>query len=267
MKSVFKWLLLGAMAGTTALSISSFKSAVKANPVSATSPTQTSIRWPISLTDQTRQSQDFLLFNQKLWRAVHNRDAFFIRSLVNAKTTFEIDGKNGNQFLNTLNLDNPEAPFWSQMQKAITPGCTIEKTSTIQRDSGSSVWLCSPVLRAFEAAGKNAPAGQDWRRYGEYVVIVGTNVNIRSQPNTSGSIVGQVSQEVIRFDRAKFHELSPQVQKGMVPWNLNGWTPVMLLNGRRGYVSNRYAYQPLERRAIFVKEGGKWQLRSFVAGD
>lgn len=221
--------------------------------------------WHIAVVDRSSQSADFRQFHQQLWGAVHHRDARFMQSIINAQTMLEIDRTDIP--ISTLNLDNPEAPFWFQMEKAIAKGCAIETNSSIPRDSGTSVWLCSPVLRAFEAAGKNAPPGEDGTMYGNYVAIVGQDVNVRAEPGTSAPIIGRVSNEIVKFDRDRFESLPERMKQEMVSWNLNGWTPVILPNGRRGYVSNRYAYKPLERRAIFVKSGGNWQLRGFVAGD
>ncbi len=73
--------------------------------------------------------------------------------------------------------------------------------------------------------------------------------------------------EIIQWDRATYDKLPQRMQEEMVIWNPEGWTPVILPNGKRDYLQNRYAYQPLGHRAAFVTSSGKWQLRAFVSGD
>lgn len=120
-------------------------------------------------------------------------------------------------------------------------------------------------MRGYEAAQKNRPAGGQYTKYG-HVVIVEENVNVRKEPNASSPVIGVVSNEIISFDNDRFEKRTAQMQKLMSD-PLNGWTPVILPNGKRGFVQSRYAYQPLGHRTVFVKSGGKWQLRAFVIGD
>jgi hypothetical protein len=46
-----------------------------------------------------------------------------------------------------------------------------------------------------------------------------------------------------------------------------GWTPILLPDGQRGFVSGRYAYAPLGYRALFQKVKGQWQMQALIAGD
>ncbi|MEW5861049.1 MAG: SH3 domain-containing protein [Cyanobacteriota bacterium] len=221
--------------------------------------------WRISLVNQVEQSADFDQFQQRLWTAVHNREASFIRNIVTPQTT--LGSPDNGKPLSAFNINNPEAPFWRQMEKAIAKGCVIEPNSPIpNRDRGSNVWQCPGVLRAYEAAQRSKPATGQYGNY-NHVVIVGDNVNVRSQPGTGAPVIGVVSNEIIQMDRATFEKLPQRMQQAFANWNPEGWTPVILPNGKRGYVQNRFAYEPLGYRAVFVKSGGKWQLRAFVTGD
>jgi hypothetical protein len=45
------------------------------------------------------------------------------------------------------------------------------------------------------------------------------------------------------------------------------WVPVRLPSDQNGYVHQRYIRSPIDYRAIFAKEDGRWQMMMFLAGD
>ena len=163
-------------------------------------------------------------------------------------------------------MGEPFAGGRSQRKK-VTFRAAIESNNSIPRNRGSSVWMSPNVLRAVEAALKNRPANLPQYPYEENLVIVGQNVNVRKAAGTGAPVVGVVSNEMIRYDGATFKKLPQRMQDEFAIWNPNGWTPVILPNGKRGYIQNRYVYRPLGHRALFAKSGSKWHLRAFVSGD
>ncbi len=40
-----------------------------------------------------------------------------------------------------------------------------------------------------------------------------------------------------------------------------------LADGTAGYISSRYVRSPIDYRAYFSKEGGRWQMMMLLAGD
>ncbi|MGV0023962.1 hypothetical protein [Phormidesmis priestleyi] len=218
--------------------------------------------WRIVLTDQSSRSPDFANFLQTLRQAVQKRDANFIRGIVTKETQF---GFGAHRSIAYLNPDNPNSPFWSQLEKAIAPGCTDE--SVLPQPSKEPLFSCPTVFRQFDQAMKTAPENQKPLAYENAVVIVGQTI-VRLQPKPDAPSVAVLSDEVVQFDQATFEALPPQQQdQTFSPSNLNGWTPVILPNDQRGYVSNQQAYRPLGYRAVFSKSGDRWILQSFVSGD
>ncbi|MCY7276492.1 MAG: hypothetical protein LH702_22850, partial [Phormidesmis sp. CAN_BIN44] len=129
----------------------------------------------INLVDQSSQSPEFAQFIQQFRQAVQNRDAQFIRDLVTSKTAFDF-GRH--RSINYLNPDNPKSPFWSQLEKAIAPGCTDEaNTALLQTPPKGTVFSCSTVFRQFDEVVKNAPANQKISVSETSIVIVGNGVN------------------------------------------------------------------------------------------
>jgi hypothetical protein len=165
-------------------------------------------------------------------------------------------------------IDDPDADFWSYWEKVLSQGATIQRESSLEHDNGTSVWLCPNVLSAYEAAWDNAPASeQDAFKYGDHVVVMGKDVNVRIAPAMTADIIGTASHEILYWDRETFNSLSPAMQRVMTPDTWDSWTPVILPNGQRGYMSTRYAFWPLGYRAVFRRLNNQWQLNSFIVGD
>jgi hypothetical protein len=218
--------------------------------------------WRIVLLDQSSRSPDFAEFLQTLRQAVQQRDATFIRSIVTEQTQF---GFGRHRSIAYLNPDNPNSPFWAQLEKAIAPGCTDE--AVLPQPTKEKLFSCPTVFRQFDQAMKTAPEKQKSLAYETSVVIVGQTI-VRSQPTPDAPSVAALSNEIVQFDRTTY-ETSPQKRQDetFAPSKLNGWTPVILPNDQRGYVSNRQAYRPLGYRAVFAKSGDRWMLQAFVSGD
>lgn len=215
--------------------------------------------WRIVLTDQSSRSPDFAQFLQTVRQAVQKRDAAFIRNIVTEQTQFEFGA---HRSLAYLNLDNPSSPVWAQLEKVIAPGCTAETGLPSSQDT---LFSCPTVFRQFDQALKAAT--QKPIAYETSVVIVGQAI-VRSQPTPASSNVAVLSDEIVQFDRATFEALTQQQRDQTFSLsNLSGWTPVILPNQQRGYVSNQQAYRPLGYRAVFVKRSDRWLLQAFVSGD
>lgn len=226
------------------------------NPTPAVPPPDTNFpHWKIQLTDETKQSPEFAKFMDRLKQAVRDRDAQFIRSIVTPKTKLTFGE---HRSIDYLNPENPKSPFWSQLEKTLALGCTNEQI----------FFSCPSAFRQFDAVVKNAPESQKDTAYESSIIVVGEGVNVRSQPNTTAPTIAALTNEIVRFDSDTFSKASVQSRaENFDLSNPNGWTPVILPNDKRGYVSNRYAYSPLGHRALFAKEDGKWIMQAFVSGD
>jgi hypothetical protein len=205
------------------------------------------------LIDEAKTDDDFFIFLQKLRQAVKRRDAKFIHTLVNPETRFSFgDGPT----LEDLDIDNPKAPFWLHLQKAIAIGCSKHETNSPQTStSDNDIWNCPP-LELHQSKGIG-----DF----EQVFIVGEQIKVRAEPNDHSRVVGIISYEVVEFDYEGLSKLSAQEQDAIE--TLYGWMPVILSNDQRGFVRSLYAYRIIGYRVYLVKSKGQWQLMSFLAGD
>jgi hypothetical protein len=89
------------------------------------------------------------------------------------------------------------------------------------------------------------------------VAIVGDRVSIR----------GAAQADAAALTTASFVILPIGKDARPVAGRDDRWVAVRLKDGRVGYVSAQYARSPIDYRAIFAKNGERWQLMAFVAGD
>ncbi len=219
----------------------------------------------IDLGDQSSQSPGFAQFIQQLRQAVQNRDAKFIRDHVTSKTAFDFGE---HRSINYLNPENPQSPFWSQLEKAIAPGCTDEANTELpQPPLKGTVFSCPTVFRQFDAVIKNASASQKPLTSETSIVVIGKGVNVRSKPEPNAPMIAILSDEIVTLDQDRLENAPTPTQPTLNPDSPDGWTPVILPNNQRGYLSNQFAYRPLGYRAIFANTNGRWMMQAFVSGD
>lgn len=195
-------------------------------------------RQPLNLVDQVPAGSDFYKFRQRLRQAVRERDARFIHAIADPKIRLTVGRP---RTIDNLNLSNPNAPIWLEMEKIFSAGC-----------SGSTkpeTWICPHVFRAMP---QNLDAF-------EYVAIVGKDVNVRLHPSIKSPVVGSLSNEAVKRNR--------QVGSQPDSHSPNAWTAIIAPNGQPGYVLNRYVYSPIGYRSTFIKTGKDWKMVSLIAGD
>jgi hypothetical protein len=203
---------------------------------------------PAQPIDQVESGSDFFEFREQLRQAISDRNADYIRSIAdpNIKLSF------GNPIsLDDLDIDNPDAPFWQYLERSLAIGC-INTTPGNPPDDTS--WACPYVFQAPEIT----DAFED-------VFIVGEGVEVHTEANASSPVVEVVSNEILKSDSQTLGTLSEAQLRAIETFE--GWRPVILPEGRRGFVSSRYAYSPIGYRAIFAKVDGAWKMQAFVSGD
>lgn len=224
----------------------------KLNPPVATSPSPNPVRLPIALVDESVQSPEFAKFLDRTKQAVRDRDARYIRSIVTPQTKFSFGAQRS---IDYLNPENPKSSFWTSLEKALALGCSKEQSG----------YSCPTVFQQFQNALK--PGFSDLDAFSA-IVVVGQNVNVRSQPDVDSPTIATLTNEIVKYDTTTFQNASEQEKSETLRLdNPNGWTPVILPDDRRGFVASRYAYSPVGYRVLFGKAGGEWKIEAFVTGD
>ncbi|MEO1124016.1 MAG: SH3 domain-containing protein [Cyanobacteria bacterium J06639_16] len=218
---------------------------------------------PIDVVDRVQTDSDFDQFRDRLSQAIRRRDVDFVMSILPSEGVAM--GFGGFMPVSSLDLNNPESWFWQTLEKMmLIESCELDSYPGSIPDA--AVWVCPNVANTFYRQ-YPSPEQLEETDYGlQQVVVMGRGVNVRSQPNTQTSIIGVLSNEVVTFDRFTWDMLNHSDQQTMAD-PLNGWTPVILPDQTRGFVYNRYVYQPLDPRGLFEHNNGRWQLFRILAGS
>lgn len=218
----------------------------KLNPPVAASPN--SNRLPIALVDESVQSPEFAKFFDRTKQAVRDRDAKYIRSIVTPQTKFSFGAQRS---IDYLNLDNPKSSVWTSLEKALALGCSQDANG----------YSCPTVFQQFQKKAPNVDAFSA-------IVVVGQNVTVRSRPDANSPAIATLTNEIVKYDTTTFQNASNEEKSEILRLdNPDGWTPVVLSDDQRGFVSSQYAYSPVGYRVLFGKEGGEWKMQAFVTGD
>ncbi len=224
--------------------------------------------YPIEFTDQVEPSSEFALFRQRFIRAVETRNAAFVGNLIpDEGVNF---GFGGTQTAVDLELYNENARFWAVLEKALAVGCETEPESYFDADPDSDVWICPNVTKEFyrQYPDPDEMPGAEYEFH--HLIIVGENVNVREQPTTDSPVIGVLSNEIVETDQAGWQEMltrASEAELELLRHPIQGWRPVVLSSGRRGYVYNRYVYAPLDPRLVLGQVNGEWRMLYIQAGD
>jgi Bacterial SH3 domain len=207
-------------------------------------------RRPIVIHDQTSTDPSFAKFAAQLNQAIRDRNATDLTRMLPAQTLpigFGLPLK-----INDLQLNNGNSRFWGILEHATKPGCARSQFD-------AKVWLCAPVAQDFlrQYPAPNRQTGVKYQL--DNVIVLGQQVNVRSQPSLNGRVIGQLSNEVV--------QVNSQVKSIYDPNPLVGWTSVVLPDGKRGYVSNRFAYFALGYTLQIEQVNQRWQITKVLAGD
>lgn len=218
---------------------------------------------PIDVMDRVQTNSDFDMFRDRLRLAIRRRDVNFVVSILPSEGVAM--GFGGVMPVSSLELNDPESWFWQTLEKMmLIESCELDSYPGSIPDA--AVWVCPNVTNAFYRQYPSPEQLEDTDYGLQQVVVIGQGVNVRSQPTTNTSIVGILSNEVVAFDRFTWDRLHQSAQQTMAD-PLTGWTPVILPDQTRGFVYNRYVYQPLDPRGLFEHSDGRWQLFRILAGN
>jgi hypothetical protein len=255
---------LGAVAGATVATVTHLNSREPApvvenlaeRPLFKTSGrVNSNLKPPELLTPEPKQaSGDFSQFRQRLLEAIKRRDANFIRAIVTPQTQWTWGGSLN---MESHKIDDPLSSFWQYLEKSASAGCTLDPDKNVaEKDPDTEVWVCP------DTSGKLI-YNFGWQ---QQVAILKERVNVRSQPGTGSDIAGVLSKELVQFDSQTYTKLPQEMQETVN--SPEGWTPILLNNGKQGWVQNRFVYyEPRDYRVSFVQSRGQWRLRYFLRGD
>lgn len=192
--------------------------------------------------DEATRVQSFYEFRAKLREIVKKRDADALLDRVHDSIEFSFgaDASGKPAFVKNWGLKtNPaKSALWRELAQVLAEGAVYEGEQEFTAPYYYSKWP-----EAFDAF--------------EYMLVHGEKVPVRKEAKASAPVVESVSYLIVK---------APEGEG-------KGFTAVELPNGKKGFVETKSLRSPVGYRAIFlfVKDktslGGRWLLKTFIAGD
>ena len=191
--------------------------------------------------DETAKDSGFAKFKKELAAAVEKRDASFIESVLAADALASFGGDRGVEgFRSAYGLGDPSAPFWRELGKVLSLGGTFNRS----RKEFTAPYVASRWPEEFDAM--------------EYVALTKKDIAVLGYPAIGGKELARLSYSILRV--ASESEKSESTEE-------SEWIAVHLPTGGTGFVPASAVRSPLDYRAQFRREGTRWKLASFLAGD
>jgi hypothetical protein len=186
--------------------------------------------------DQAATQPDFFTFRAQLLTAVARHDAAALMVVVHPNIKCDFGGGEGKAFFEEYWKPSAAgSQVWVELAAVLALGGTFSTSDTFVAPYVFSRW----------------PQGVDGF---EHVAVVGDRVRIRTAPRPDAEAAAVSSFEILPLAQ----------QSGDTP---EEWTAVALAGKKIGYVASRFVRSPIDYRAYFAREDGRWQMLMFIAGD
>ena len=183
-------------------------------------------------------------FISNLKDAVKNKDKKFIISILSSDILVSHGGNGGTkEFMSHWDWSSDDSAFWKTMDKMLQLGSGKHNGDGFYSiPYVSSDWPEDAKYDAFE-----------------HMAIIGTNVNVRDNPDLKTSkVVGQFSYDIVKVD----------FEKSIGPFDDTIWYYTESLDGKlKGFVFKDYIWSPIGYRATFEFINNEWKMTILVQGD
>lgn len=184
--------------------------------------------------DQCARDRSFVAFRNGLLSAIRRRDRRHILSVLAPDVGVSLGGAHGEaDFISQWHLDRPDSLLWESLEAALALGCA-------RLDNGE---LVAPALVAQLDNQEDVSSA---------VVAIRTGAPVLARPDEAGEAIATLAWDVLRLRSVEVPE---------------GWYAVTLASGRDGFVRHADVRSPLDYRIYFRKQGGRWRITAFIAGD
>lgn len=186
--------------------------------------------------DEASREATFPSFREKLRAAVEKKDAEYLKSILAKDIAFSLNGgtDGADGFLRTWNLKKlPErSKLWPILADILAHGGKFNE-----------------ALTSFEAPYWWAAWPKEFDSI-EYVAVIEKEVEVRGKPSANSQLLEKVSYQILR-------KVAGQKE----------WAEVVMPNGHRAFVENKFLRSPVGYRARFEKFGNSWKLSTFILGN
>lgn len=191
--------------------------------------------------DEAAKDPELFAVRARLQAAVARHDAEAVLALVDPNIKIGFGGNDGvAQFQRSWNLPSPDSRLWDELGTVLALGGSFQG-----EDNFVAPYIYKSWPEAFDSF--------------EHVAVLGTGVRVRAEPSLQGAVLTSLSFDIVKLSQSGRSRLNPQ--------QAEEWTAVELRGGRTGFISSRFVRSPVDYRAFLSRQGGRWRLTFFVAGD
>ena len=177
---------------------------------------------------------DFVEFRRVLLQAAVRKDLAAVLAVVHPQARVSFDGSGGPAAFKRLHVDDPDEDFWTDFPVILRMGGRFRTPTEFDAPYTFADW--PDGVESFEC-----------------LAVIGTGVRLREKPTTRSRPLTVLGYDIVQ----QLIDAAP----------VAGWEHVATADGLRGYVSTRYLRSPIDHRAMFEHQDGRWWLMAYVAGD
>lgn len=184
--------------------------------------------------DEAARDSTFRDFREELLRIVSQRDTARLMAIVAPDVRVSFGPDNGVEaFREQWRPGDAGSAIWTVLDDLLRHGGRF-----ISPDFFVAPWTFFALPDSLDAF--------------EYLVVRDTAVVVRDAPDTAAPALGQVSLAIVKSTTASAPD---------------GWTTVAIGDGRTGYAAAGQVRSPVDYRAGFERQDGRWVLVFLAAGD
>lgn len=195
--------------------------------------------------DEASRDASFKTFRDRLIRAVRQRDAKYVLSVVDSDVKNGFAGEDGiANFRKQWKPNEAKSPLWNELLFVLTRG------GAFQTEGGNKMFAAPYIY-------SNFPQNLDAF---EYSAITENRAPLYARPSAASRLVANLSYHIVKVDF-----------NGSVKASANSdeysWLKVTTLGGKTGFVREKFVRSSIDYRAGFEKKRGAWKMIYFLAGD
>jgi hypothetical protein len=184
--------------------------------------------------DDASRRPDFVEFRRMLLQAALRKDIAAILAVVHRDARVSFDGSAGPAAFKSLHVDDPDEEFWTEFPAILRMGGRFRTPTEFDAPYTFANW--PDGVESFEC-----------------LAVIGTGVRLREKPTTRSQPLAVLSYDIVQ----QLIDAAP----------VAGWEHVTTPDGISGFVASRYLRSPIDHRAMFAYQDGRWWLMAYLAGD
>ncbi|MGB3295995.1 MAG: SH3 domain-containing protein [Phormidesmis sp.] len=199
--------------------------------------------------DEGIDNESFNNFRARLIEAVENQDTAFLLEVVHPDIQNSFGRSNGiENFKQRWNIDAADSELWLELAAVLKLGGTFARAHSIE--ANTDVFVAPYVFTNFPS---------EYSAF-EHAAIIGGGVILRAEPTVDSEMLATLSYHIVSVDRSQ--SIHDETHPNRVVW-----AKVATTEGKAGYVAGQYVRRPVDYRAFFENQAGKWTMTFFAAGD